>query len=111
MTLNPVLALFGSLGTSEVLLILLIIVLLFGAAKIPDLARSLGRAQREFQKARDQIESEVNTPVPKAPVAPTAASVDSPEAKLLRDAEALGISTEGKSMEEIKAEITKKTSG
>jgi len=39
----------GSLGTPELLIILLVILLLFGGAKLPKLARSLGQAQKEFK--------------------------------------------------------------
>ena len=40
----------GSLGAPELLLILLAILLLFGGAKLPKLARSLGQAQKEFKQ-------------------------------------------------------------
>ncbi|MFN3527944.1 MAG: twin-arginine translocase TatA/TatE family subunit [Candidatus Altarchaeaceae archaeon] len=40
---------FG-LGFQEILVILLIILLLFGASKLPELARALGKAKREFEK-------------------------------------------------------------
>jgi len=41
------------MGTQELLIILVIIVLLFGAKKLPDLASSMGRSIREFRKATD----------------------------------------------------------
>lgn len=40
----------GSLGTGELIVILLIVLLVFGGAKLPKLARSLGEAQREFKQ-------------------------------------------------------------
>ncbi len=40
----------GSLGPTELLIILGIILLIFGGAKLPQLARSLGQAQREFKQ-------------------------------------------------------------
>jgi sec-independent protein translocase protein TatA len=40
----------GGLGVPELAIIALVIVLLFGAAKLPKLARSMGEAQREFKK-------------------------------------------------------------
>nr|WP_211194910.1 twin-arginine translocase TatA/TatE family subunit [Halorhabdus amylolytica] len=46
-------------GGPEVLLILLLAVLLFGANKIPKLARSTGQAMGEFQKGRQQVEEEL----------------------------------------------------
>jgi sec-independent protein translocase protein TatA len=42
----------GSLGAPELLIVLLVILLLFGGAKLPQLARSLGQAKREFEGAR-----------------------------------------------------------
>lgn len=46
---NYMIAVFG-IGMQELLLILLILVLLFGASKLPELARALGKALREFKK-------------------------------------------------------------
>lgn len=40
----------GSLGAPELLIILLVILLIFGGAKLPKLARSLGQAQTEFKQ-------------------------------------------------------------
>lgn len=54
----PPFAIFG-LGTQELLLIVLIILLLFGARKIPDLARGLGRGMREFRNAANDVKDEI----------------------------------------------------
>ncbi|PSP28257.1 twin-arginine translocase TatA/TatE family subunit [Halobacteriales archaeon QH_2_65_14] len=52
--------LFGPVpGGMEMVVILLIAVLLFGANKIPKLARSTGQAMGEFQKGRQQVEQEL----------------------------------------------------
>ena len=57
--------LFGLPGGPEMIVILLVIVLLFGAKKIPDLARGLGKGIREFKDAtkeiKDEIENEPST--------------------------------------------------
>ncbi len=45
---------------SEILFIVLVAFLLFGTKKIPDVARGLGKGYREFQKAADEIKSEIN---------------------------------------------------
>lgn len=47
------------MGTSEILLILLAILVLFGADKLPELARSLGKGLREVKKATDDIKKEL----------------------------------------------------
>lgn len=51
--------LFATPGTLELAVILLIAVLLFGANKIPKLARSTGQAMGEFQRGREEIEEEL----------------------------------------------------
>ncbi len=54
----PLTLAFG-LGASEIGIIILVIVVFFGASKIPDLARSLGRAKGEFEKAKRDVEREL----------------------------------------------------
>ena len=49
---------FG-LGAQELLLILLIILLLFGARKIPEIARGLGKSVAEFKKGTRELEDEI----------------------------------------------------
>jgi sec-independent protein translocase protein TatA len=57
MTLAALLA--WNLGGPEILMILLIILLLFGAKKLPELARGLAQSMREFTKAREDVEREL----------------------------------------------------
>ncbi|WP_407441818.1 twin-arginine translocase TatA/TatE family subunit [Fibrobacter sp.] len=47
-----------SIGIPEIILILVVVLLIFGGKRIPELARSLGRAKHEYQKAKDAIEKE-----------------------------------------------------
>jgi sec-independent protein translocase protein TatA len=54
----------------DMMVILLIVLLLFGAKKLPELARGMGRAVKEFSAARDEIERELSQPGPNA-VAPS----------------------------------------
>lgn len=51
--------LFLNLGTSEIMLILFVVLLLFGANKIPELARGLGKGMREFKDATNGIQREI----------------------------------------------------
>ena len=46
------------LSTTEILVIVALILILFGAKKIPELARSLGRASYEFKKAKEDLVKE-----------------------------------------------------
>jgi sec-independent protein translocase protein TatA len=57
---------FG-LGGQELILILLIILLLFGAKKLPELARGLGKGMKEFKKAQSEIEEEFNSAADEKP--------------------------------------------
>ncbi|AMM52730.1 hypothetical protein TH61_03885 [Rufibacter sp. DG15C] len=57
--LSNILAFIGNLGTGEMILIVLVILLLFGAKRIPDLARGLGKGIREFKDATNEIKSDI----------------------------------------------------
>ncbi|HEY1023355.1 MAG: Sec-independent protein translocase subunit TatA/TatB [Adhaeribacter sp.] len=59
MALNNVLAFIGGLGTSEVLVILVVILIFFGAKRIPELARGLGKGIREFKDATKEIKNDI----------------------------------------------------
>lgn len=48
-----------SLGWNEILLILLVVLLLFGGRKIPELMRGLGKGIREFQDAKNNVRKEI----------------------------------------------------
>ena len=47
-----------SIGIPEIILIVVVVLLLFGAKRIPELARSHGRAQNEYKKAKDALKEE-----------------------------------------------------
>ncbi len=51
---------FGNLGTSEIIIIALIVLLLFGGKKIPELMRGLGKGVNQFKKGMNEIEQEIN---------------------------------------------------
>lgn len=56
---------FG-IGTTELLVILFIILLVFGSKKLPELAQGLGRGIREFKKATNEIQDELDLSKPPA---------------------------------------------
>ena len=57
--MHPLLA-FSMPGGPELIFILVIVLLLFGAKKLPELARGLGQSLGEFKKAREEFEREVH---------------------------------------------------
>jgi sec-independent protein translocase protein TatA len=61
MKLNPVLALFN-LGGTEIILVLALVLILFGAKKLPELARGLGTGIKEFKKAVGNASEEMRQP-------------------------------------------------
>lgn len=52
---------FLFIGAPEVMIILLIVVMLFGADKIPEIARGLGKGMRQVKDATNEIKREINT--------------------------------------------------
>ncbi len=52
---------FG-IGTQELVVIFLIVLLLFGGRRIPEIARAIGKAMREFRNARNDITSSIEEP-------------------------------------------------
>jgi len=53
----------GNIGSTELIIILIIVLLLFGARRIPEIARSMGQGIREFKKATKDISNEVNASI------------------------------------------------
>lgn len=48
-----------SLGLTEIALILIVVLILFGGKRIPELAKALGKAQYEYKKAKESLQNEV----------------------------------------------------
>jgi len=92
--MNPMLAAFG-LGGMEVVLILAVVLILFGAKKIPELAKGLGSGIKEFKKATKEVTDEIQNagtassttiaPAQKTPPANTTAQAPAhtPETKVI----------------------------
>ena len=89
--------LIGPLGAPEILLIVVIILLIFGGRKIPEIMRSMGEGVKEFKKASKGLTEE-----------PSPSAEKSESQKVREAATALGISTEGKTDEELRKEISGK---
>jgi sec-independent protein translocase protein TatA len=73
----------GIFGGWEVVVILLVVLLLFGAKKIPELAKGLGTGIREFKKATREVTDEIqnaSTDAPAKPAAPVAPVAPTPVA-------------------------------
>ena len=67
----------GIFGGWEIVLILAVVLILFGAKKLPELAKGLGTGIKEFKKATREVTDEIqnagtesHTPAPKAPAVP-----------------------------------------
>ena len=85
--MNVMFAAFG-IGGMEVILIIAVVLILFGAKKIPELAKGLGSGIKEFKKATKEVTDEIHnaadttattaTPVQKLPPANTTAQTPAP---------------------------------
>ncbi|MFQ6128809.1 MAG: twin-arginine translocase TatA/TatE family subunit [Thermoplasmata archaeon] len=123
-------------GPEVIILLIIILVLLFGAKKIPELARALGRAMGEFRRGRMEIERELKrsyeseigiseeSPVRRAATALNISFKDKNEEELRKEivdavdlatkkgvvgvAKALGIDVEGTGVEELKKLVNEK---
>ena len=74
----------GMIGTQDMILFFVLMLLLFGAKKLPELARGVGKAMGEFKKARDEFEREITHAVNQAEnevvKPPTPAAIPAPAA-------------------------------
>ncbi len=64
--LTGVFGAIGPLGWPEILIILFVVMLLFGAKRLPDLAKGFGKSIKEFKKAANEVETEMNAEDPPA---------------------------------------------
>jgi sec-independent protein translocase protein TatA len=91
-------------GNEWIVLIILAIILLFGAKKLPELARSIGRASGEFRRGKEEIERELRglSDTSKGPIQP-----ETQHERLTKIAKELNVPTEGKTAEQLKQDIQK----
>ncbi len=88
-------------GNTELLFILFIVLLLFGGRKLPELARSMGEAAREFNKATQE---------PTRYVSESARKKDDEKNAIIVAAKKLGIEVEGRDISDIAEDIVKASS-
>lgn len=91
-------SLFIGLGPWEIVLILIIILIIFGPKKLPELAKAIGESIRTYRKSSSGLFEEEAKP-----------QIKSEAAVLVETAKKLGIKTEGKTLEQISEEIARAT--
>lgn len=68
--MNLPLAFIEGIGGPELMMIMFVVLLLFGADKLPELAKGMGKAVREFKKATSNVEQEVRKAMEEPPPPP-----------------------------------------
>jgi sec-independent protein translocase protein TatA len=97
---QPIVPLQFQIGPTEILLLIIIALILFGPKKLPELAKAAGEAVRIFREESQKITSMEESKPSSSP------SISDEDLKKL--AEKLGVSTEGKSREQLVEEVIKK---
>ncbi len=87
------------LGPWEIVLVLIIVLIIFGPKKLPELARAIGDSVRNYKKASVGMWEEESKP-----------QIKGEAAVLIETAKKLGIKTEGKTLEQISEEIARSAS-
>ncbi|MDP3773340.1 MAG: twin-arginine translocase TatA/TatE family subunit [Gemmatimonadota bacterium] len=57
---------FGNLGMSEILMVLVIVLLVFGAKRLPEIGSAMGKGIREFKRSMREVTEEIDRPEPPA---------------------------------------------
>ena len=60
---NELLGLLGGIGSGEIIIIALVVLLLFGGRKIPELMRGIGKGIRSFKDGMNEVKEEIDKPV------------------------------------------------
>jgi sec-independent protein translocase protein TatA len=94
----------GFMGGQEILLVFVVIVLLFGATKLPELARSMGRSMGEFKRGQYEVEKELQS-VKASAATP---NLEVAMTRTQRMAKNLGIEITGKTDDQLLVEIDSK---
>ncbi len=68
----------GNLGFSEIMLIMVVVLLLFGARRLPEIGASFGKGIREFKRSLSDVSDSINTPVQSGSQDQASRQIDSP---------------------------------
>lgn len=97
------------LGPEEILFVFIIIIIFFGAAKLPELARSMGRSMGEFKRGQLEVEKELDSyKLTSLQPAQSQSLDDLALTRAQRMAKNLNIDIRGKTDEQLLSEIEKK---
>lgn len=100
---------FGDPMQWIIIAVIVVVIFLWGPQKIPDLARAIGRARREFEQASKEVDDAMSGKLPQPSLGSQMAAVPALEKTgdqvLIETAKQLGISTEGKTRDQISQEI------
>ena len=96
--IQPNLLIIPGLGPTEIMIGAVIIIMLFGAQKLPELAKAIGRSTGEFQKGKTESEQELRN---------VNSDLAQDREKLDKIAKELGIDPTNKTDEELRTEIRK----
>ncbi len=58
---------FGNLGFGEIMIIMLVVLLFFGAKRLPEIGSSIGKGMREFKRSLTEANDALNAPPPEPP--------------------------------------------
>lgn len=96
-------------GMEWIILLGAIVLLLFGAKKIPELAKGLGRARGEYERGKREVQQEMaDMEAERKSKSKKSKKSAGSEGRIIKAARDLGIETEGKSETELKKEIQTK---
>jgi sec-independent protein translocase protein TatA len=96
------------IGYPEVVVVLVLALLLFGPNKLPELARSLGKATKEFKHAQNEFSNElkkIDKPLEETKESKTLHTSEDSDTKIFRLATEIGIDTKNKTVEQLTDEI------
>jgi sec-independent protein translocase protein TatA len=55
---------FGNLGFTEILMLMVVVLLVFGAKRLPEIGASMGKGIREFKRSMSEVKDEIDRPAP-----------------------------------------------